>query len=603
MRRARVRRRAAAVSAVLHPAPWVVLAGAAACLEVHNPDPIECKVTADCQAGEVCEEHICWGNPPAGALAALVSPPSERSGELVSREVLALPISDDGWLDDLRLEDAVSYKGHLQTLCTPPLVCDERGLGASIIVTRRSAFKGGPGFRKVVTVAPGDEVFDIGVPATKEGEPNYIVTVIPDGRDAPGSGTSIAQLVPPLRTELAVPASSSGNILELGGLDLPRIAGAITGGTGDALANYRVVALGRWDPKEPATEVSTVDFTGSTGGYEITLARGLVGTVELVARPSGMQLRPELHLGSIPADRDSLNKLLALPSPIGTELPVEVVLDHKEASGEIARVAGARVAITGTAATGTNASARVIAEGITDASGAVRLKLLDGMAFTSSYKLSVIPAASSPAAALFEKAFTPQPLTVQRLGTRISLVGKVVDADGHDLRDVLVTARPSVRFLWSLEPGPQAFLGAIPAATTTTSNIGEFVVFVDHAFTNVVSQAGTIWGHYDLTFEPAGKSIAPNWTQPDIELPRDAAVDTLPVGIIQRPDGAHVRGVVFDSAGARLQGAEVKLFRVQTDLTVCSEVRFEPQDCPIPALLMGRGASDGNGVVRLSVPR
>ena len=56
---------------------------------------------------------------------------------------------------------------------------------------------------------------------------------------------------------------------------------------------------------------------------------------------------------------------------------------------------------------------------------------------------------------------------------------------------------------------------------------------------------------------------------------------------MQLPDAAHVRGFVFDSEGARLEGAEVKLFQVQTDLTVCNETRFAPQDCPIPALLHG----------------
>lgn len=584
-----------------------LVAALPACLEVKEGGPIECQATADCDAGEVCEEHICWGNPPAGALAALVSPPGERRAELVSRELLALPIAGDGWLDDVHLEEAVSYKGRIETQCEPPLACDSRTLGATIIVTRRSAFKGGPGFRDVVKVEPGHDVFELAVAPTKPGEPKYIVTVVPDGRDTPGSGSgeSIAQILPPMRTELAVMGSSSGNILPLGGLDLPRVTGAITGGTGDALANYRVAALGRWDLREPATEVSTVDFTNSTGIFELTLARGLVGTVEIVAKPLGTLARPELHLGSVPADRDGSNKVLVLPLGVpSTERTVEIVLDHQEASGEITRVAGARVMVTATSSTTMPASARFGAEGTTDGNGSVRVKLPNLSAFAGQWKLSVIPPASSPAAAMFERSFDPGTLTVQRLGTRLSLVGVVAGADEKVLKDVVVTARPSMRFLWSLEAGPQAFLGAIPAATATTNDKGEFVVFVDHSFDNVLpGQAGTVWGHYDLTFEPASKVFAPTWTREDIELPRDADVGSLPVGIMQLPDSAHVRGIVFDGAGARLEGAEVKLFRVQTDLSLCSETRNEPADCPIPALLMGRGAADDEGIVRLTLPR
>ncbi len=297
----------------------------AACLEVSDREPPMCKTTADCDAGEICEENVCWGNPPTGAIAAVVSPPSERSADLVSREVLMLPIAGDGWIDDMHLDAAVSYKGRLQVLCD--LSCDGRMIGATITVTRPSVFSGGPGFRKVVTVA--DESFELKVPPTRPGDQPFTITVVPAGRDAPGAGTSaIPQQVPPLQVQLPISTSVSGIVLELGGLTLPKVTGKLVALGGTPLANYRVVALGRWTEDQPPTEVSSVDFTGIDGQFEIKLSRGLTGGIELVARPFGLPLRPELHLSGLSGQRDTLDKVLTLPGPLSGETGVAVTVDH-----------------------------------------------------------------------------------------------------------------------------------------------------------------------------------------------------------------------------------------------------------------------------------
>lgn len=578
---------------------------APACLEVPDPDRPMCKTTADCDAGELCDEGVCWGNPPAGMFAAVVSPPSQRSADLVSREVLALPISGDGWIEAVHLEGAVSFKGRLQAQCDVMMPCEGRMLGATITVTRPSVFQGGPGFRKVVTVGADADTFEINVPATRPDDPMYTITVVPDGRDAPGPGGSLAQLVPPLQTRIAIPASASGNLLELGGPGLPRVTGSVTTAGGGPLAGYRVVALGRWEPEQAPTEVSTVDFTGADGAYAIALSRGLVGDVELVARPFNLPPRPELRLGGIPAPLGAINKVLAVPgSTTGAERLVEIIVDHKDTGGEIAPVSGARVRIAGSVATGANASVRFAAEGTTNDAGVVRLTLLDTEQLEESYRLSVIPPPSSKASALFAKPYAVQASTAQRLGTRIAITGAVHGADGHAMADVSVTARPSVRFLWNLEPGSQAFLGEIPTATVVTPDTGEFVLFVDHALTNGTGgQPSTVWGHYDLTFEPTKKARAPSWTRTGVELPRDAAQSTLALGPIGLPDAAYVRGHVFDNENAHVEGAEVKLYQVQIDGALCLETRFEPQSCPIPPLLLGRAASDPDGVARLTLPR
>ncbi len=575
----------------------------AACLEIKSGEPPMCKVTADCDEGEICEENVCWGNPPAMAFAAVVSPPSARSADLVPREVAALGVTSDGWLDDVHLDTAVAFQGRLQALCETP--CDGRMNGASITVTRPSGWSGGPGFRRLVDVED-DESFELKVPATRPGDPLFTITVVPAGRDAPGSGTStLVREVPPLQVQLGIPESITGHVLELGGIALPKITGTITGG-GTGLAGYRVVAFGRWAMDQPLTEISSVDFTGGDGQFSIRLSRGLVGTVDLVARPLGSPLRPTLHLGGLPAEASSLNKVLAVPGPLPGEIPVEVVVDHKDTGGELARVAGARVVISGSA-TADGTTVRFSTEGTTTEDGVARLKLLDvpGVpALVESYKLSITPPAGSTAAALFEQKYDVQPMTWQRLGTRIAITGVVRGADDRPLEKVSVTARPSVRFLWSLDSGPQAFLGEIPAATAVTTNTGEFVLFVDHALSSGSgSQATTVWGHYDLSFEPTTTSRMPSWTRTEVELPRDAAQSTRALGAVHLPDAAYVRGLVFDDENARVEGAEVKLYQVQLNPALCLDTRFEPQSCPIPPLLLGRATSKDDGVARLTLPR
>lgn len=578
----------------------VLAALSAACLEVRSGDPPMCKVTADCDAGEICEENVCWGNPPAPSFVAVVSPPSERSADLVPREVVALGVSSDGWLDDVHLDTAVAFQGRIQALCEIP--CDGRMDGATITVTRPSAFPGGPGFRRIAEVED-DESFELKVPATRPGDPPFTITVVPAGRDAPGSGSSsLAQEVPPLQVRLAIPASITSHVLELGGIALPRITGTLTAG-GSGPGSYRVVALGRWAPEQPLAEVSSVDFTGGDGQFAIRLSRGLVGGVELVARPVGLPLRPTLHLAGLPADQSSLGRVLTLPGGIPRETSVEVLVDHQDTGGAIAPVAGARVVITG-GATANGTTVRYSAEATTTEAGVARLRLLDEPTLVPSYRLSITPPAGSKGSAVYDRPYAVQPATTQRLGTRIAITGEVRGADDRALGNVSVTARPSVRFLWSLEPGPQAFLGEVPAATAVTTPDGKFVLFVDHALpSGSGSQAATVWGHYDLSFEPTAKSLMPSWTRADVELPRVASQSALALGAVHLPDAAYVRGFVFDDENARIEGAEVKLLEVQINPDLCAETRYEPLSCPIPPLLLGRAASAKDGVARLTLPR
>jgi hypothetical protein len=572
------------------------------CLDVPDGDRPMCESTSDCDSanGEVCDMGVCWGNPPHGPFAAIVSPPAERSGDLVSTELTSVPIYSDGWIDDIQLRSPVTYKGRIEAVCEAPIVCDNRTLGATIAITKPSSFAGGPGFRSVVTVTPGDDSFELRLPPSGDADAPYTVTVVPDGRDdmVPPVETT-AMKVPPYRATLRVPSSVSGKILALGGIGLTKISGMVTTNAGGPAENYRVVALGHWDPDQPPTEVSTVAYTKLDGKYSLILSDHLVDYVEIVAKPFGMPLRPTLHLANVLPTQDTANKVLMMPPSLGIPVQVDVAVETVGKGGGVEVVSGARVMITSQLSTGFNASATLVSEGTTNDLGIARIKLLDGVTLAEVYRISIVPPASSMGAAELDQPYMLAPTLTKRLGTRVSLSGSVFDVDGKPVKDLTVTARPSVRFLWNLPPAPQAFVATIPPATATTEDSGEFALYVDPQFNDV-------WGHYDLVFEPTTPgtklSRVPAWSQP-VELPRDATKLLVPLPQVALPDASYVRVRVVDDLGNWLEGAEVKLYRSETNLGLCSEVRYEPASCPIPAQLVGRGAADDQGMVELTLPR
>jgi len=586
-------------------------AALAGCLSVpERPAPM-CKLDADCDGGEVCEEGVCWGNPPNAMFAAVISPPSTRHDE-VPRELPPFTINQDGQLGTLQLDPPVLLNGRVIAFCAQPTVdCDTTPIGATVTVSRSSQFHGGPGFKAIVNVESGAESFSIPVPATGPGDAPYTVTVAPDGArplGATNSGPSPAEQVPPLRMQVSLAASTAVKTIELGGQGLPTISGNLGNVLGQGLGGYRVSALGRWDASEPATEVSTVAFTDATGNYTLTLSDGLVGTVELVARPMGSSqvpsmigaVAPTFHLANIDALRSSTGRNIVTPVNLGNATTVKVVVSGVDLNGAITKVRGAVVSASGSLVDKLT-SYTVADEQVTDDKGEVTLHLLDGAGIAGSYRMSIAPPASSKLSATFNQKITVLPAAMSvpvaiQLGARIALSGVVVDSAGVPLENVAVTARPSLRFLWSLDPAPQAFVSGLPVATdVTVPGTGVFVVWVDA----IVDQ---VWGQYDLMIEPPITTRAPTYVK-TVDFPRSATLDAYSVGNVTLPGVAYVHGQVNDSTGAPLEGAELKLYLTDPSADLCTEVAHAPASCPIPAQLQARNTSDTKGIVRLVLPR
>lgn len=580
-------------------------AALSACLTVPEPPPPECRSTADCSGNEVCESGTCWGDPPAGELAFVLSPPMDRAADLVSREIMSGQITPDGRILGLVFDEPVKLDARIAAMCTPPIDCDRVMLDSMVTmtITRPSLFAGGPGFKAVAMSSVGTDGPVFNVIKLPPGDPDrpYVITLVPTPRgDMPSSGSlSLAEAVPPMRFQLPL-TNDTTKTLTLGGLSLPTVEGTLLAAGGGGLEDYRVVAMGRWEQGAPLTEVSTVSYTGANGAFHLTLSPDLVGTVEIVARPSTpMAGAMTLHLLDVPS-AVGVQRTLTEPADLGVVKTKPITIKLKTANGEVKPVVGARVRVTALLGSAADGTATFAAEETTNDNGLANLSIPGGDAIWNQYRLEVVPPASSMAAAIYDQPLAMTSSEVQLI-ERTRLHGIVRDATGEPLPGVTVTARPSLRFVWSLDDKPQTFLNSLPVATAVTDMNGAYNIWVDP----IIDET---WGYYDLALDPARSTgfleRAPTWVQPEIAIPRDAHVDAVAVQDIQLPDAAFVHGQVVDSLARPIKDAEVKIFRMNSSIeSVCSSVRNAPKPCPMSAQLLGRGAADVDGIVELTLPR
>lgn len=575
----------------------------AGCLELPSSKGSECSATSDCNtaAGEVCWEGLCYGDPPLGMYAASISAPITRE-DLITTELPMLELTRDGNLGPLTLEAPVTFSGRVELSCTTQQTpCSTMSVGASIRITRPSRIPGGPALRLVAVskagIARGTDSFSISLPAMHPGDPPYTVTIDPEGgSDTPPThgGKDPAQLAPPQRLQLTSGSAFEHQTYLLG--STTTITGVLKDGLGAALTKYRVAAIGRWDMTSALTEVSSVHYS-TDGTYSIAIADGVVGPIELVARPyDAANIAPELHVANVGAYAQTKN--LFAPTGLGSRVDGSIKIEALAGDGGVKPVSGARVVITGSTEAGftSGVSAVLVAEAITGDDGLANVSVLDGDALAGTYRVRVIPPAGSSAGIVFDDPLAlPLPEKL-RLPARVALSGTLVDTSGAPLGDVSVTARRSLRFLWSLDVEQQPFLDEIPAATAITPESGKFVIWVDP------SVAGT-WGHYDLFFETPDRSPSPNWLISDFEIPRVPGQMTSDLENVTIPDAAFLHASVVDGAGSPVEGSALRIFRLSDNESVCAEVTNAPAECGGDAKVMGHGESDDAGIVRLTLPR
>jgi hypothetical protein len=569
----------------------------AGCISVPDTTAPSCSADTDCGGnGEVCAEGVCYGDPPTGMFSGYLTPPAERT-DLAAQELVALELPADGWLGDLAFSAPTVFRATLTATCTAPLVCASPAIDAMVTVTRPSRFAGGPGVKATAKVDPSTSAFAIPLQPTADGDDAYTLTIVPSGRDtepANGEAPTIAMLVPPTRLHPTVSPGSTPNTYVLGGENLYIVSGSVLDAQQAPLADYRVVALGRWSTDETPDEISTIAYTDAYGQFAIAISADAVGNVELVARPPSTSTAATLHVPGVDP-KHPVTHILSQPAYAGAALTTVVHVQGASSGGSITGVAGARVALVSSAAT-TGGTAVIEADGVTDEGGDATLTVLDGAAFASSYSLSIVPQASASIGVVYATAVAdPHVIPAQTLPNRLALRGTVTDAGGLPLANVAVTAHPALGFAWKLDPAPQEFLASIPAPTAVTPDDGSFVLWVDQTI------AGS-WATYDLDFDPAATTDAASLRVANVDLPRDATLtaDTLAATVLPVP--ARLHGHVIDPVGASLDGVDFKIFRPIEDTDLCM-LANAPPGCPINAPPAGRDTSDQQGIVRVTLPR
>jgi hypothetical protein len=578
----------------------------AACIspKAGGPPP-QCELDADCNtaAGEVCGEGICWGDPPAGDYAAVIGPPTMLRSDLIATEVPSLSIAPDGTIADLVVHAPAMLTGHVRMACPSelPLCTSPVPVPATISVARTSRFGGGNDFRTAAAaeMTADGSGFAIPVPAMREDDPPYVLTVTPASFvEADDATIDPAALAPPLRLEVRPGDDITGLELLLGG-DGPRlVVGKVLDGAGRGIARARLTAYGRWDASLPLERVGTLATTRSDGSFRLLVAGRAKPVIDIVVQPPEGAVAPTLRLGDIDAG-DPYRDLgeLRLPSfPVPTTFRIPVA--GFDPSGAPRPVVGATVTVSAVIDDGVGSGDAVATFEVattTGPGGDALLSLIPGSpTATRTYQMRINPPAESPFAAIYERTLVVGAsggvLQQVRLPKRVPITGVVRDADGAPVEGVTVVAKPALRFTWTLDDTTQVLLEGIQPAAQVTAEDGSFVVFVDP---DVAGEPAS----YDLECEPPTGALLPRWTAVDV----DAGASEQTIGL---PAAAYVHGRVVDGETNGVADAEVRIFQASTEVDSCAAGPYRPGGgCEVPASLLALGRSDGDGWVRLVLPR
>ncbi len=585
-----------------------------------------CETSADCDqaSGELCDQGVCWGNPPQSIQFAAVLDSPEGNDKYVPTELPSLAIDTDGTIHDLVLAEHVTISGRVVLACMTDANPDEcnpdLSIAAQIKVVGSSRIPGGPDFSRTVDVEPGhpegDIAFTLRLPRLAVGDEPYQVTITPDDQSQTSDVTP-AQLAPPIRFALTPLQSHEGVDWVLG---LPEEHMTVRGRVVDAaergLAGMQVLAEGRWTPAGAVSRASSLSTTDQDGWFALRIPIARYDVFDLVIKPAPGVDAPWLRLRDVyipdpeaPTDGDNSVYIddLMMPShadPLPFVLPV-VGLDS---GGSVQPVVGAEVRLVTTLTDDGRADAFYTAQGFTDSAGNVQLALIPGGGNQNrTYLAKITPPPSSEHASVENQTLTvgagnpdgPSFLAGLTLSRRIAVHGAVVDADGNPVKGAGVTADVATRLKWSLALDEQAALDNLQWTTATTDETGTFTLWLDPMLAGVGAS-------YDLDIVPPAGAYAPRWSVDDIEI----GAANLLSGDKQLPDitlprVSFARGQIVAGDGTPVGQAEFRLYQLVVDDTLCASAILpmsDAADCAPPAALRGVWHADDEGWVRVILP-
>lgn len=589
-----------------------------------------CDETADCDSasGEVCDDGVCWGDPPDGVtFAAVLVPPDDRI-DLPVAVIPALSIADDGTMVGLSFPDAVTVSGRVLLAC-PPIEVDpdpvydcgpERSVGAQITIERASPFPGGPVLSRTIVAAgavgPGENAFSFLLP--REAGAEYRISITPE-EDAGGTTMAPGEVAPPRQLTITADADQQVDWV-LGDPDqLKTIRGCVQNVVGDGApyAGMHVQALGRWSQLSPLTRASSRSYTDDEGCFTLRVPIKMLDEFDILVQPAPGAILPTLRLmGEFvrdPVEGELLDHVIdpplvmpTAPAPTTFRLPVEAL----GSAGGQEPVPGAAVRLT-TVFPLPDTEMRTIAvtftaEAVTSAldaeePGVAELQLYPGSEENRVYAVQVVPPPDSQFQSAFELEVpvgvggSGQVLPPVTLSRRAALTGVAVTSVGDPVASAPVEAAASSSLRLQVESDEvDAILSQLQFPTATTDEDGAFLVWVDR---ELAGQAAT----YDVDVSPAPfASDAPAWTFEDIAVPVEG--ESVDLGQLVLPEASYARGIVRDRGDRAVVGAEVRIYQLGAEDYCTRVLEIGDADCEPPAHLRGIWASDETGAVKVVLP-
>lgn len=582
----------------------------AACIDTPAPGARPaCASAVDCNsaAGEVCEEGVCWGDPPAGAFSAILSP---DAGDTAARtELTALGFSSNGWMTEdlegpsrLTLASTVRVRGTIDAPCPTELLdCDTT---FAVPATVRFSLTSAIDDRRVVfeATASGTD-YQVVLPRPTE-LVTYQVTIAPSEVPLGVGRPSPAELIAPRRLDVTIdPAGGDDirlNLVLAAAANQRLITGTLVRPPPATVVGWRVQA----EAPSPTTgdetggyeRVSNIARVDAVGGYRLWVPTDR-GPLDLVVSPPAVGGTPEVPAPGLRRRGLVIDQLLTLPAltlpALGAVTAVSVTVTGTGGDGASQTVDGTRVVarMDQELVPGLFLVHRVIAA--TNERGVAALALwapAGGAAPLHEYAIDVLPGSGSEQATQFgwplELAAGASPAIAIPLERRHSIRGTVVDEHGLGVGGATVTATLSLGTRCDLSGPERTLVRALPSLSATTAPNGSFVLWVDATLAHRDLR-------YDVHVEPPPAS-APAWTYDDVAPGGD-------VHPWQLPEAAYVRGLVLFADGRPAADTLVQIYqRVDAPAACMTPAGANPASS---AQIRAVGRADADGLVRLVLPR
>lgn len=572
-----------------------------ACVRDNSLAPAaECQATPECPAGMTCVRGLCYGDPPALELAAVLVPPEGRS-DLTTAEIDPLPISQGGEAA-LSFGAAVSVTGRVVLRAG-----DSTSVAARVYFQRPSRIPGADPYSVEVKAQGGKQPGEIGframVAANVAGEA-YDVTVVPDDgtlEPAP-AGDTPAALAPPLKTSLQITGQMRLDLPLEDDAGLKTISGKVIDAASRGMTGITVTAWGRRAAGAGMELASSQGVTAEDGTFVLHVPVSWDDTFDIMCTPGTLHA-PTLRRRAVQVSDEYGDDgvVLRYPSYLHAVHYVLPVLGPDNAGGNRA-ADGAKVTLRTSLGSPTGDEVSYETQATADSSGNAEVWLIPGSIDANrTYSVDVLPLPNAPHAAAWDRTVVVGPpsstsgdggvLADLALGKRAYVTGRVKDGYGNPVENLLVAPQLSTFFVnvAAMDVRVRAQTIGLPQNVTTDRG-GHFALYLDPTI-------GGATAYYDFDLVPPSGSRDPRWSHDRVMPPPNG--DGVTIGDLSLPKSSLAYATVLDANGQPVADAEVRIFVKSHDASVCAGATA---GCVPPAHLRALAKADSDGFVMLVLP-